>query len=98
MIILRINLTELDKSRFFKGKKGTYCDLTCIETPNDQYGYTHGVAQSTTDDERKAGLRMDFIGNAKDFKIIKAQKELEESSKPTEPDANNGVDQDDIPF
>ena len=98
MITLRINLTELDKSRFYKGEKGIYLNLTCIETPNDQYGNTHGCAQSTTEEERKAGLRMPFIGNAKDYKIINAQKELAESSKPTESDANNGVDQDDIPF
>ena len=104
MITVNIDVKKLDKSRFYQGKKGTYCDLTLIESPNDQYGNTHLVVQSSTKAERDAGLKMPIIGNGKDYKILDAQKEsVGHSVTPSEnPPAtvttNSAVAQDDIPF
>ena len=102
MITVSIDVTKLDKSRFYKGKKGTYVNLTLIESPNDQYGNTHLVVQSSTKEERDAGLVLPFIGNAKDFKILDAQKEsggynAPQDNRPAEPE-KAGLAQDDIPF
>ena len=107
MITLSIDVTKLDKSRFYKGKKGTYANITLIETSNDQYGNTHAAVQSSTKEERDAGLKLPFIGNAKDFKILAAQKEgvgynsipgNNVETETTNSAVNSAVAQDDIPF
>tara|TARA_R110002020_G_scaffold23538_13_gene78297 strand:- start:362 stop:670 length:309 start_codon:yes stop_codon:yes gene_type:complete len=102
MITVSIDVTKLDKSRFFKGKKGTYANLTLIESPNDQYGNTHLVVQSSTKEEREEGLKMPIIGNAKDKKILDAKEEgLGYNSIPGNAGTattNSAVAQDDIPF
>ena len=103
MVSVNIDVTKLDKSRFYQGKKGTYCDLTLIESPNDQYGNTHLVVQSSTKEERDSGLKMPIIGNGKDYKILDAQKEsvgynaIPGENPPTET-TNSALAQDDIPF
>tara|TARA_Y100000996_G_scaffold111361_3_gene82405 strand:+ start:629 stop:997 length:369 start_codon:yes stop_codon:yes gene_type:complete len=102
MITVSIDVTKLDKSRFYKGKKGTYANLTLIESPNDQYGNTHLVVQSSTKEEREEGLKMPIIGNAKDKKILDAKEEgLGYNSIPGNAGTattNSAVAQDDIPF
>ena len=107
MITLSIDVTKLDKSRFYKGKKGTYANITLIETSNDQYGNTHAAVHSSTKEERDAGLKLPFIGNAKDFKILAAQKEgvgynsipgNNVETETTNSAVNSAVAQDDIPF
>lgn len=102
MITVSIDVTKMDKTRFYKGKKGTYVNLTLIESPNDQYGNTHLVVQSSTKEEREEGLKMPIIGNAKDFKILDEQKEsggynAPQDNRPAEPE-KAGLAQDDIPF
>lgn len=68
-ISLKIDVTKLDKSRFFVGQKGTYTDLTVfIDSENpSQYGDHGGISQSATQEERGQGVKMPFIGNAKIF-------------------------------
>lgn len=63
MINVKIDVTKLDKDRFFKGKKGTYCDLVMIPTPSSDYG-SWGLVQKSTKEERDSGLKMPFVGNA----------------------------------
>lgn len=61
---LNIDVTKLDKSKFFKGKKGTYADLTVFIDPNNpgQYG-DHGIITQSAD----KGVDMPILGNAKVF-------------------------------
>lgn len=68
-IALKIDVTKLDKSRFFTGSKGTYADLTVfIDTDKPgQYGDHGGISQSVTKEERANQVKMPFIGNAKVF-------------------------------
>jgi len=83
-ISLSVNVTKLDKKRFFKGKKGTYCDLVLFETPESEYG-DYMIKQRA-----KKGEKMPILGNAKKFDL---------EDKPTgkeEPDDNG--DNDEIPF
>lgn len=64
MIIAKINVTKIDKTKLFKGEKGTYLDVCLIETPNGQYG-DFMVTQSISAEERKAGNKGAILGNAK---------------------------------
>lgn len=68
-ISLKIDVTKLDKTRFFKGQKGTYADLTCfIDTEElSQYGDNGVITQSASQEERQNGVKMPIIGNSKIF-------------------------------
>lgn len=98
LISIKIDVTKLDESRYFKGQKGTYLDITGIlnDTPdkNGNYGF---ITQSVTKEEREAKLQLPILGN---FKVLK-----EFDSKPSAPTtpvynvpsmATN--DSDDLPF
>ena len=91
MITVKVDVTKLDKSRFFVGKKGTYCDLVLIETPDDQYGNDYLVKQGVSREERQSGVKMPIIGNAKDHSITKPK------SRP-EPAPAGLTEDDEIPF
>ena len=68
-ISLKLDVTKLNKERFFTGAKGTYCDLTAfIDTEiTSQYG-DHGViTQSTSKEEREAKVQLPICGNVKVF-------------------------------
>jgi len=67
---IKIDVTKIDKSRLFKGDKGTYLDLTTfIELDEqDKYGNNGFIAQSQTKEERDAGAdRPTILGNVKVF-------------------------------
>lgn len=67
MIRCKIDVTKIDKARLFKGQKGTYLDLTLIETPNDQYGNSHMIVQDVGKEDREKGIKGAILGNAKTF-------------------------------
>ncbi len=52
---LQIDVTKLDKSRFYKGEKGTYCNITTmVDLDNeDQYGNHGFITQSKNKHEPK---------------------------------------------
>ncbi|MGI9569193.1 MAG: hypothetical protein ACR2PH_05535 [Desulfobulbia bacterium] len=84
-INLNIDVTKLDKERFFKAKNGSvYADLTLFlktkDVDQDQYGRSGGISQSTSKEERDKGLQMPFVGNAKIF--MKRGSEFEEGFTP----------------
>ena len=68
-ISFRIDVTKLDKSRFYKGDKGTYADLTTFVDVDkvDQYDNNGFITQSQTKEEREAGVKMPILGNVKVF-------------------------------
>ena len=64
----QIDFEKLDKLRFHKGKKGTYGNFTIfINSEPDQYGQNGGIKQADTKEERDAGIKLPFVGNAKTF-------------------------------
>ena len=68
-ISLSINVTEIEKGRLFKGKKGTYLDCTVfvdLDNP-DQYGNNGMITQSLTKEERENGIKGKILGNCKVF-------------------------------
>lgn len=76
-INLRIDVSKLDKSRFFKGKKGTYCELTAfIDTENtSEYGDNGTITQQTSKEERDGGLKLPICGNAKIFYTAESEQQ-----------------------
>ena len=66
---ISINVSMLDKSRFYKGKKGTYAKLTCFVDTEEtsQYGYNGTITQELSKEDRNNGIKLPIIGNAKVF-------------------------------
>ena len=94
-IAIKLDVSKLDKERFFKGKKGTYCDLTAfIDTEQTgEYGDNGTIAQSTSKDERQNGVKLPICGNVKVF-----YKDEQESHTPPQSSGPPEIDPDDIPF
>jgi len=67
MIKGKIDVTKIDKSALFKGKKGTYLDIALIETPNSKYSDTHMIVQDIGKERRDAGEKGPILGNARDW-------------------------------
>lgn len=94
---VKIDVTKLDKTAFFKGAKGTYCDLVLWENEEpDEYGNTHSVKQDMGKDRR--GEKTPYVGNAKNFgggtkgdSKPAGQKQVTNETQPDD-------DTDDIPF
>ena len=69
-ISIKIDVTKLDKSKFFKGDKGIYADLTTFVDldQQDQYQNNGFIAQSQTKEEREGGAeKPPILGNVKVF-------------------------------
>jgi hypothetical protein len=66
MIKIKLDVTKIDKSRLYKGAKGTYLDLVIYENESpDTYGNDYSVKQDCTKEDRDAGVKMPYIGNGK---------------------------------
>lgn len=65
MITAKIDVTKIDKTKLFKGEKGTYLDICLIETPNSAYGDDYMVTQSVSKEDRDKGVKGAILGNAK---------------------------------
>lgn len=61
LINAKINVTKIDKAKLFKGKKGTYLDITLIETPGGKYGDWMIVQDNKKEDQGQATI----LGNGK---------------------------------
>jgi hypothetical protein len=91
-----IDVTKIDKSRLFKGKKGTYLDISASINLSevDQYGNNGMVTQSVSSEERAKGVKEVILGNSKIFWTDGNDSPKEQSPTGT------GFDdmKDDIPF
>ena len=69
IINIKIDVTKLDKDKFYKGEKGTYANLTIAENKDgeSQYGDTHYVFESQYKEERDAKTPKNYLGNGKEF-------------------------------
>ena len=69
-VTISLDVTKIDKSRLYKGVKGTYLDLTTfVDTETkDQYENNGFISQSQTKEEREGGAeRPPILGNVKVF-------------------------------
>jgi len=65
---ISIDVTKIDRSRIFEGKKGKYLTLTGFIDTNeqDQYGNNGFITQKKDKDEPK-DMKMPILGNSKVF-------------------------------
>ena len=67
-INFQIDQDKLDELRFHKGKKGRYANLVLfLNSEPDKFGQNGGIKQADTKEERDAGIKLPFVGNAKVF-------------------------------
>ena len=67
IIKCKINVNKVDKSKMFKGEKGTYLDVTLLPNKNgtDEYGNDYMIVQDVSKADREAGVKGAILGNAK---------------------------------
>jgi hypothetical protein len=66
VISLKIDVSKIDKSKLFKGEKGTYLDaVVFLNDEKDQYGNNGMITQSVSKEEREKGGKGVILGNAK---------------------------------
>ena len=64
-IVVKIDVTKIDKARLYKGAKGTYLDAILRPTPDSKYGEDYMIVQSVSKEEREQGIKGNIIGNAR---------------------------------
>lgn len=102
-IAISIDVTKIDKSRLFVGKKGTYLDLTTfVDIDNqDQYENNGFISQTVTKGEREQGLQLPILGNCKvvfkEDEDYRAQAQAAGMAAAKEA-INPAIADDDIPF
>ena len=65
-VVLKIDVTKIDKARLFEGQKGTYLDaIVFIDDEQDKYGNNGMIVQSVKQEEREAGIKGNILGNCK---------------------------------
>jgi len=81
-IELRIDVTKIDKSKIFPGKKGKYLTMTTfIDTEaEDKYGNHGFINHALSKEEREQNVKTEILGNAKIF--------YKKDSGPAEPRQN----------
>jgi hypothetical protein len=63
-IVVKIDVTKIDKTRLYEGKKGVYLDaLLMHNTGESKYGDDGFIIQSIPKEARDAGERGPIIGN-----------------------------------
>lgn len=68
MKILRVSIdvTKIDKSRLYKGDKGTYLNAKVVlRDEKDTYGNDGFIAEQVSKEEREAGKDGTILGNVK---------------------------------
>lgn len=100
MISGKINCSKIDKTKLFKGEKGTYLDVALIETKDDQYGNDYMIVQDLGKEARERGEKGAILGNAK----IRGPKPAAQQSAPPQSQSNKAAtakgeeDFDSVPF
>lgn len=91
LISLRLDVSKIDKSRLFEGKKGTYLDLTVsVNDQADDYGNNVACWQGQTKEEVQNKAGKNYLGNGKVF--------WSNESKVESVSAEVVEEQDDLPF
>ncbi|WP_286963550.1 hypothetical protein [Brevundimonas sp.] len=66
LLSLKVNLDKIDKSKLYKGTKGTYLDLDVwVNDEPDSYGNDASASLNLSKEEREAGAKKVYVGNGK---------------------------------
>ena len=68
MLVLKIDVTKIDKAHIYAGQKGKYLELVVIENRDgpDKFGNSHMVVQGISKEARAKGERGVILGNGKE--------------------------------
>jgi hypothetical protein len=99
-ITIKIDVTKLDKTAFYKGKQGTYATIIAWPTKDgqpDKFGNDGFVTQDLGKDRRLAGEKGAILGN---FKAIGGTINAHNQAKANgyQPQAEDADEVDDLPF
>lgn len=87
LLKLKIDVTKIDKSKLFKGQKGTYLDVTLsVNDQPDEYGNDCSLWQEQTKEERDNKSPRNFLGSGRILWKSEAKTEAQAESE------------DDLPF
>lgn len=62
---LSIDVSKIDKSKLYQGKKGTYLNCAVLLRETDQFGNDGMIVQDVTKEEREKGIKGAILGNGK---------------------------------
>jgi len=66
IIRLKLDVSKIDKTKLYKGEKGTYLSCTLLlNDATDNYGNNGMIVQETTKEERDSGIKGAILGNCK---------------------------------
>lgn len=109
-VSLKINVSQIDKMRLFKGQKGQYLDCTVfIDLAElDQYGNSGMITQDVSKDEKQQGVKGNILGNCKVFwsdngQAPQPQQQAQQAPPMQTPQEkyapqHNGLNSEDVPF
>jgi len=95
MITAKIDVSKIDKSALYKGKKGTYLNVTLIEREDD-FGNSHMVFQDIGKERREAGEKGPILGNGRTITHPDTKKAEQAPPKPAP--QSPVEDDEDLPF
>lgn len=100
MIVLKIDVTKIDKNHIFVGKSGKYIDCILNENKDgvDQYGNIGFISQSVSKEAKEKGERGPIIGNYKEIVTTPRAPKQAESKPATKPKTTADDDSSDVPF
>jgi hypothetical protein len=65
-ISVKLDVKKIDKKRLYIGEKGVYLDATIIMFDEaDKYGNNGMIVQNVSEEEQKAGVKGEILGNVK---------------------------------
>ena len=66
---VKMNVSQIDKARLFKGTKGVYLDATVFidVDQKDQYDNNGMITQDITKEEKEQGVQGNILGNVQVF-------------------------------
>ena len=97
MIRIKINVSKIDKSKLFVGDKGTYLDVTLIESHGDRFGNDYMAVQDIGKEARERGEKGPILGNAKVYHPRDAQPARPAAKASGDSASPVGADED-VPF
>lgn len=102
-INIDIDVTKISKARLKvvnlkNGTEAKYLKATLVPSPNNQYGNDYFIAESTTKEERQAGMKGTIIGNARINTFNKPASEPQRQPAAPAPAKETWADGSEIPF
>lgn len=66
MFAASIDVTKISKYKLYKGKKGTYCNVTIVlNDSEDEYGNIISISENQSKEDRENKVKKNYLGNGK---------------------------------